>query len=364
MKIALLSAANSTHTEKIANSLCDRGHQVVLYSQPDHGDRDGGYHSGVTIRYFRHGGQKSYFYNHFELKKWLAEDPVDVLNVHYATGYGVIGRMCGFHPCVLSVWGSDVYDFPYEGRFKRRLLEKNLKDADLLLSTSHCMARQTEQFARGKEIIVTPFGVDVTAFSPAAPAERDSVNIGFIKGVSRKYGIEFLIRAFRRVKDACREENVKLLVYGDGDQLEEMKALAFSLGIGQEVTFFGRIPHERVPDALHQMDIFCVPSTLDSESFGVSAVEAMACAIPCVTSDAAGLSEVMVDGETGYIVERENVEELAEKIILLVRDSQLRAAFGRNGRARVKALYDWEENIQTLESALIACAGGRNRYKK
>lgn len=195
MKIALLSAANSTHTEKIANSLCDRGHQVVLYSLPDHGDRDGGYHSGVTIRYFRHGGQKSYFYNHFELKKWLAEDPVDVLNVHYATGYGVIGRMCGFHPCVLSVWGSDVYDFPYEGRFKRRLLEKNLKDADLLLSTSHCMARQTEQFVRGKEIIVTPFGVDVTAFSPAAPAERDSVNIGFVKGVSRKYGIEFLIRA-------------------------------------------------------------------------------------------------------------------------------------------------------------------------
>ena len=258
MNIAILSAANSIHTEKIVNALSEQGHKVYLFSLPDHADQDGGYHKNVTIKYFKHGGTISYFYNHLELRKWLSEYQIDIVNAHYASGYGTIGGLCGFHPYVLSVWGSDVFDFPFTSKLKRFLLKHNLKKADLLLSTSHCMARQTEKFVTGKQIIVTPFGVDTKVFAPSGRHDRENMNIGFIKGISEKYGIEYLLRAFRKVCDACPGQNLSLLVYGDGSQLKQMKQLSKELEIDKNTTFFGRIPHEKVPAALSQMDIFCV----------------------------------------------------------------------------------------------------------
>ena len=348
MKIALLSAANSIHTQKIANSLCQMGHSVTLFSLPNHCDRDGEYNPAVEIRYLKNGGTRGYFTNALQLKRLLKEGMYDVLNAHYASGYGTLAGLSGFHPYVLSVWGSDVYDFPYESAIKRHLLQSNLKKADLLLSTSHCMARQTEQFAPDREIIVTPFGVDIDAFSPGLKTEGP-LTVGFVKGVSEKYGIRYLIEAFAEVVRRLPETDIRLFVYGDGDQMADMQELVRRQGLTDRVTFFGRIPHEAVPDALRTMDIFCVPSTL--ESFGVAAVEAMACGIPCVTSDAAGLSEVMADGETGYIVPRKDPEALAEKIILLAGNPELRQRLGRQGRRRVEELYNWEDNIRGIETA-------------
>lgn len=348
MRIALLSAANSIHTQKIANSLCRSGHDVTLFSLPDHHDIDGGYDPAVTVQYLRMSGTVGYFANAPQLRSLLRRGSFDVLNAHYASGYGTLAGLTGFHPYVLSVWGSDVYDFPYESRVKCALLRHNLKKADALLSTSHCMARQTEKFVHGKEIAVTPFGVDIRAFCPR-PKEDAPLTVGFVKGVSEKYGIRYLIEAFALVTERLPDTAIRLSVYGDGDQMPEMQETVRRRGLEDRVTFFGRIPHEAVPDALRTMDIFCVPSTL--ESFGVAAVEAMACGIPCVTSDAAGLSEVMADGETGFIVPRCNAEALAEKIVQLAQDPELRRKMGQQGRRRVEELYDWESNVQTIVAA-------------
>lgn len=361
MNIALLSAANSIHTEKIANSLAEFGHKVYLFALPEHVDKDGNYNKSITIKYFKYGGTKSYFYNHFQLRKWLSECKIDIISAHYASGYGTIAALCNFHPYVLSVWGSDVYDFPYENRLKYILLKYNLKKADALMSTSHCMARQTEKFIKDRKIIVTPFGVDTAAFAPSPKTDRDSINIGFIKSVSEKYGIEYLLRAFKKASDTCPDKKLKLLIYGGGNQMDEMQALAKELKIDSCTTFFGKIPHEQVPKALSEMDIFCVPSTLDSESFGVSAVEAMSCAVPCITSDVDGLSEVMVDGETGFIVKRKDTDALAEKMQILINDADLREKLGANGRKRVLEMYDWRDNEKIIESTIVSCY---KNYKK
>src|SRR5690606_5953700 len=102
-------------------------------------------------------------------------------------------------PFVLSVWGSDVYGFPYKSPLHRWLVRKNLMAADVVASTSYCMAEQTRSIAPElKEIPITPFGVDMQAYvSAEALAENnDQLVIGTVKTMASTYGIDTLIEAF------------------------------------------------------------------------------------------------------------------------------------------------------------------------
>lgn len=353
MKIAVLSAANSIHTVKIVNSLAGMGHRVRLYSMPQHRDVDGAVATDVEIVYL---DDTSYLKNHRQLRRELSSFGARVLYAHYATGYGTVARKTGFHPTVLAVWGSDVYDFPRKSPVHGMLLRKNLAFADRIFSTSDVMARRTRRYVNG-DILTTPFGVDLTDFTPGHRSDDGEICIGFLKAVSEKYGISYLLQAFAELTKRLPAYALRLSVYGDGDQLADMKALAAGLGIDGRVRFFGRIPHQQASDALRTMDIFCVPSTLDSESFGVSAVEAMACALPCVVSDVDGLCEVTVQGVTGLIVPRKNAGALCDALEKLVTDPALRRQMGAAGRARVEELYDWNRNIKTIEQGLLQAAG-------
>jgi len=91
----------------------------------------------------------------------------DLVHAHFASSNGLLGALANFHPFIVSVWGSDIFDFPEVSPVHRAIMRFNLSKADRLLSTSMVMARQTSKFT-DKHIDVTPFGVDTRQFSPAA----------------------------------------------------------------------------------------------------------------------------------------------------------------------------------------------------
>ena len=163
MKIMMLTAGDSIHSVRWANAYVGRGHDVVLVAingHQEHGDRLQG---SVKCYYLRFGGTKGYILNACELKKiWKAEKP-DVVNVHYASGYGLLARAAGIHPYILSVWGSDVYDFPEKGIIKRKILLRNLQAADAIASTSKAMGNRVKDLLKdaNRDVIITPFGVDL-----------------------------------------------------------------------------------------------------------------------------------------------------------------------------------------------------------
>src|SRR5699024_1434134 len=110
--------------------------------------------------------------------------------------YSTSARLANSLAFVLSVWGSDVYDFPYKSPIHKWLVRKNLLAADIVASTSHCMAAQTRSLAPGlEEIPITPFGVDMTAYENISPVSTDNKNIviGTVKVMADKYGIDTLI---------------------------------------------------------------------------------------------------------------------------------------------------------------------------
>jgi len=240
----------------------------------------------------------------------------------------------------------------------RRLLQKNLMAADVLASTSHCMAQQVRQLAPAAgEIAVTPFGVDVGSFAvvpPLSPGAGNELVIGTVKTMSDTYGIDTLIEAFALLRQQLMSmghplaEKVVLRLVGDGPQIGALAALCERRGVADRVTFTGAVPYEQVPAELAQLDIYAALSR--QESFGVAVLEAGAAGRPVVVSDAGGLPEVVRDGVTGLVVPREDPAAAKDALLRLVTDPAQRSIMGEAGRRHVRQHYAWDACVQTMIS--------------
>lgn len=354
MKIIFLGEAGSIHTIRWVNSLSEKGIEVILVSLKGNFDNVEKISKKVKVIYLPFGTKLGYYLNVFALKKIISKEKPDLINAHYASGYGTLGRLSGFNKKLLNVWGSDVYDFPNESKLKKRIIEKNLKNYTAIASTSYCMAEETKKYLenKSKEIFITPFGVDTEKFKNLNIEKKENeITIGIVKTLTEKYGIEYLIKAIKELENILDIENykkIRLLIYGKGELKNKLEDLTKELQIEDKVIFKGYISNEDVPKALNEMDIFVVPSILDSESFGVAAVEAMACEIPVIASSVGGLKEVIVDKETGYLVPKKDHKEIAKYLKKLILDKNLRISLGKNGRKRVLENYDWNSNVDYM----------------
>jgi glycosyltransferase involved in cell wall biosynthesis len=360
LRIALLAPASVVHTARWANALAARGHAVHLFTlHPASKPLD----SRVTVHPLKPRPPLGYFAAVRALRRRLAILNPDLLNAHYATGYGTLARRCGFRPWALSVWGSDVFDFPQHSRWHRRILVENLRAADRVLSTSQSMADEVRRLAPGlAPPRLTPFGVDTDRFRPPAnPPCSEGITIGTVKTLAPTYGIDRLIRAFAQALYRLAGEHpstaakLELRIGGDGPQRRSLQRLANRLGVGDRVVFAGAIPHDEVPGFLAGLDLFVALSR--AESFGVAVLEASACGLPVVVTDVGGLPEVVVEGETGRIVPDGDDDAAAAAMVALAVSQETRQRMGEAGRVWVKEHYDWARCVATMEAAYSDLSG-------
>lgn len=356
MKICYLGDANSIHTKKLCCFFRDKGYDVSVISLND-GEIDGVKVYSMAMKIENQGNSIAkvrYLKNIMKIKKIVKEINPDILHAHYATSYGLIGSLAKYKPYILSVWGSDVYDFPKKSFIHEGLLKYNLKKADLILSTSKVMAEETNKYTN-KEIFITPFGVDIDKFKPEKKVrdQKDELVIGTIKTLEEKYGIEYLIKAFQIVKSRNRDIKIKLKIAGKGSKEKELKNLCKELNIEDDVEFLGFVNPSDVPNIFNSFDIAVFPSVLDSESFGVAAVEAEACGIPIIVSDVGGLMESTKPGYSSFVVKRRDSSDLAEKLEKLLLDNELRRNMGGNARSFVEEKYNYIDNFNYINSIYL-----------
>jgi L-malate glycosyltransferase len=362
MRLCLLADAASIHTRRWAEFFAARGHEVHLVSM-----RPAAYER-VTVHLIRPPlGRGGYLLAAAGARWRVRELAPDLVHAHYASSYGLWGALCGRRPLLVSVWGSDVCDFPRRGPLQRRLLQWNLSRADVLCATSEALARETALYApTGAVIERTPLGVDTDRFSPRPGGNRhEGVIIGTARNLRRTYGLDVLLEAVGRLKKSgvgCwvlgdRSEHpapdtqhltpLSVWIAGAGPEEAALKAQARRLGIGEQVKFMGAVPHERMPAFMWGLDLFVNPSR--AESFGVAALEAAASGVPVVASNVGGLPEVVADGETGLLVPAEDPAALAAALAGLIGDPARRRALGRSARERAVALYDWQACARRME---------------
>ena len=356
MRVLLLADPNSTHTIKWVKFLSQKGLDIGLFGL---GEIDlSNYQDSQNIKFYSLTFKKYRIANSVgslsklrylnalpAVRKAIKEFKPDILHAHYATSYGLLGALSGFHPFILSVWGTDVFKFPLKSFLHALLLKFNFKKADKILSTSHVMADETKKYI-SKEIEVTPFGIDTAKYRKYKVKSifgDDDFVIGTVKILSENYGVEYLIQAFETLVKKYPDHSLKLLIVGDGPQKDYLVKLSEKLGIAKHVIFTGFVPYHEVPVYLNMMKLFVTLS--NSESFGVAVLEASACELPVVVTNVGGLPEIIEDGVTGYAVPPRDPERAAEATEKIILDRELWLKMGKAGRQRVLNYYAWDENV-------------------
>ena len=208
------------------------------------------------------------------------------------------------------------------------------------------------------DVVVVHNGTDLSAFRPAPNREAlraklglrpEHIAITIVGRLTPWKGHRELLRAFAEVVRA--EPSARLLVVGEvafwEDSYEtELRNLAAELGVARLVQWLGF--RGDVPDVLGASDIFALPSI--DEPFGRAVVEAMAVELPVVGTRSGGVPEIVVEGETGFLVRPADDADLAAALLRLVREADLRRSMGMAGRARATDLFDVDRTAQRVQA--------------
>ena len=354
-RILLLADINSEHTQKWAIGLANSGYKIGVFSfSPPRSKWFEQYNIECLHKYSivkssnRLWAKLAYVTFLPKLKAVIKEFKPDILHAHYASSYGLLGALSGFHPYIISVWGTDIMKFPHKNVLTKQIIKYNLKSADAVCATSHTLKKHIHRLIN-KEVEVIPFGVDLSEFVNKSLQKNDSVfTIGCVKSLEKIYNINSLIVSFAELKNKYPGKKLKLVIVGEGSERERLQHLVEELHLNEEVVFEGKLLHHLVADKINELDVLVNLS--EYESFGVSVIEAMACEVPVIVSEAEGLMEVVEDQKNGSIVSYNNITQIVNALEQLMLNKNLRKVIGTNAAARVRKNYNWFNNLNQMMS--------------
>ncbi len=281
---------------------------------------------------------------------------LDILHVHYAIPHATSAFIAKqiLAPTkdikiITTLHGTDVTLVGLEPSFLP-LVKFSIEQSDYVTSVSRFLQMKTNtMYNIDKEIHVIHNFVDTERFQRkkdcefksriASEGEKVLVHISNFRPVKR---VPDVIRIFDIVRKAIPS---KMILVGDGPDRSESERLARELGIFEDVKFLGK--QTLLPEILSASDLMLMPS--QSESFGLSALEAMSCSVPVVSSSTGGLPELVVHGETGYIAELGDVQRMAKYAIELLTDERKWELFSHNSRKRSVDKFDVNSIVPLYE---------------
>jgi glycosyltransferase involved in cell wall biosynthesis len=235
--------------------------------------------------------------------------------------------------------------------------------AAALIVVSRFMAKQLISLGAPEEKIHhIVCSIDTKAFQGGNPAEASPTFVAVGQFVDRK-APHLTIQAFAAVHSQYKESRLRML--GTGPLFNECKALAKELGIEDAVVFLGNQPHSVVEEEMRKARCFVqhsrVAATGDCEGTPVAVLEACATALPVVSTRHAGIMDVIDEGETGFLVDENDVDGMAQAMLRLARDAQLAGTMGRRGRERCESGYTVEQGIGRLAEVINSSIENQRR---
>lgn len=351
MKLLICGDAGSLHTWRWATLAAEAGAEVCVFSLNGHVLREWEAYPHIKIytgaidpelmRADTSASKWRYLLSVKQVKKIIRTFKPDVLHAHYATSYGLIAMLSGFPHIAVSVWGSDVFDFPKRSKVHEFLLRRILSEAKRIQSTGQVMADEVRKYT-DTPVEVIPFGLDLTRYYPTEKdlgALATAPRIGTVKNLEKIYGTDVLIEAFALVRQQIPGASLHLT--GDGSLRGTCEKRVHELGLEHNVHFYGRVEPAQVPDHMRRLDIFCNLSR--RESFGMSVLEASACGIPVVATRVDGVVETARHNVNALSVEKEDARAAADALLRLIRDPALYRQLREGGLQLVHDRFDREK---------------------
>lgn len=269
---------------------------------------------------------------------------LDLLHVHYAIPHATVAYIAKkilltqgrYLPVITTLHGTDITLVGINNAFAP-VVEFSINKSDGVTAVSESLRKQTlEHFDIKREIEVIYNFIDFDRFkwsnkehfkkAIAPNGERILVHVSNFRKVKR---VDDAVRIFKKVNERIPS---KLLLIGDGPERHNIEELCRKMCIGEEVRFLGK--QDAIEELLAVGDLFLMPSM--SESFGLAALEAMACEVPVISTNTGGLPEVNIHGVTGFLSEVGDVESMAVNAIRLLENETMLQEFRKNALAQAK----------------------------
>lgn len=302
----------------------------------------------------------------FKIRRLIKKIKPDIVHAHYVTQYGFCGAFSGFHPLVISAWGSDVLIDPHNSRILKMLVKFALKKADLITCDGENSKEAMIKFGEdSQKIKIVYHGVDTKEFNPKQKDRKlreeleivNSPTVISTRGLKPIYNVESLIKAIplvlKQVPDA------KFVIVNNGSQEAHLKELSKSLDIWNNVKFVGRVQHNELPKYFASSDVY-VSTSLSDGGIAISTIEAMACGLAPVITDIGDNRKWIKEEENGFVVPIKDPKALAEKIIYLLENKDIRKKFGEVNRKIIEEKADYYKEMEKMENIYKALV---ERYK-
>jgi L-malate glycosyltransferase len=290
-------------------------------------------------------------------------EDLDVLHVHYAIPHAVCAilarQMSGRDlKIVTTLHGTDITVLGYDPSLTDAI-RFGIEKSDFVTAVSNSLITQTHELIKPKKEIQCVYNfidkrVNTRTDSSALrneygilPDEKVVIHVSNFRPVKR---VPDVIKAFAGI---AKQMPAKLLLVGDGPEMKTVCNLAGELGIRDKVLLLGK--QERVEELYSLSDLMLLLS--EKESFGLVALEAMACGVPCIGTDVGGIPEVIVDGETGYICELGNIQSITEKAVQILSNPQIHKRFSAKSVERAEKRFSAEHIVAEYENIYYKLVG-------
>ena len=291
-------------------------------------------------------------------KKYASGVKPDALIGCWATTYGFYAAYSNLHPFVLFVWGSDVLVFPWKFVPLRTLVRYALRKADVVVVDSDVQKKAVVRLGCESDKILRFPWVKLNGFESNVKqkfegrkelgwTEDDIVVIG-MRDHNPVYGVNYLIEAIPFILE--QESKAKFLILGEGELTSQFKQRVRKQIAQGSVRFLGKAPHEDVAKYLNAADIYV--STSFSDGTSASLLEAMACSTTPIVTAISGNKEWIQDGWNGYLTPTRDVNQLAQKIVFLAKNEEVRRKMAKNAFETVRTKVNWQRNIATLNDTI------------
>lgn len=349
-------APTGIHTNRWMKYFADAGHEVHLITSEKATASD---IENINLHVLKRFGPKIRIINYLinslplllQFKRLVKDIDPDIIHAHYIMETALLGAASGFHPLVVTAWGSDILIAPRKSRISRWMAQYILKRADLITTDGNHMEKPLMELgADPKKTKIVYFGVDIRKFKPGKKDERLSQELGVAKSptiislrrLEPLYDVVSLITAAPQALKEVPE--AKFLLIEKGSEEVRLKQLAESLGISDSVRFVGWVPGDKLPQYIALGDIY-VSTSLSDAGLASSTAEAMACGLPVIITDFGDNRSWVEDGVNGFLIPLKDPQALASKIIHLLQNGELRKQFGRANRQIIEERNNWEKEM-------------------
>lgn len=332
---------------ELGKGLAARGHQVhfISYQQPARLEH---FHENIFYKEVRFADYPLFDYPPYEtalaskLVDVVKYDKLDVLHVHYAIPHASVAYMAKkillaegiYIPTVTTLHGTDITLVGKDPAYAP-VVAFAINKSDGVTAVSESLKQDTLEFFNiKKEIKVIPNFIDFSRFKKvnkdhfkkaiAPNSEKILIHISNFRKVKR---VDDVVRIFAKIRDKMP---AKLILVGDGPERQKVEQLCREIGHCQDIRFLGK--QDAVEELLAIADLFLMPSA--SESFGLSALEAMACEVPVVSSNTGGLPEVNLHGKTGFLSNIGDIDDMAANAIKILSNPEMHQEFRVNALAQ------------------------------